>query len=182
MKNNSNTGQLIAYDVVKRDSMRLTNGGMSLEKKLSSDLYNTAHKILPRKYFTSTGVTNTGSDVLISETSSPMDYVLDGVSSPMVHGSSVASISGHTEQGTNLDRAKSMQKLVSFVFKPKVAPIQRTISQMPFFKSIAYAKRLNWMSDLGIYFSNRFKFSFGMQNTLILPTTYNNVDREMKGM
>lgn len=162
--------------------MRLTGGvGMSLEKKITSDFANISQKLLPRKYFSGAG----GTELLFSETSSPMDYAVDGSSSsPMVqHGSSTASISGQPDQGGILvERTKSAQKLASFVFKPKIAPIQRSIVQMPFTKSIAYGKRLNWMSDLGIYFSNRFKFSFGIQNTLILPTTYNNVDREMKGI
>lgn len=150
---------------------------MSTEKKLSLDLCNASHKVLTHKDFSHRdSVGMNGAEIGFSEASSPMDYALqDGMSM----ASSV--INGHPDKGSNSQgTTKSGKKFPSFIFKPKVAPIQSTIYQMPLQKSLAYPKRLNWMSDLGIYFSHRFKLSFGPKNTLIVPISYNNVDREMK--
>lgn len=151
---------------------------MVLKKKLS-DLYNTSPKILPRKNLVCRASTN-NAEMSLSETSSCMDYMLQSNSLFLMPDSSDVSNRNDPDKCNNLESTKSMQKLPSFVFKPKIAPVQQIIVQIPFSRSLAYSKRLHWMSDLGIYYSHRFKLTFGLQNTVILPTTYNNVDREMK--
>lgn len=66
-------------------------------------------------------------------------------------------------------------KAFKFVCKPKVAPIKLRATTVPLPRSIAYEMRDNWIADLGFYKGRSFKLSFGPQNSLVLPSTYNNM-------
>lgn len=71
-------------------------------------------------------------------------------------------------------------KIPAYIIKPKVAQVKSLAVQAPFVKSISYPLKGRWASDLGLFNSRRFKIGFGLQNTLIVPTTENALDRDVK--
>lgn len=70
--------------------------------------------------------------------------------------------------------------MAPFIVRPKVAMVKSLSAQVPLSKSVAYPLRLKWPADLGLYNGHKFKMGFGPQNTLIVPTTRNNLNREIK--
>lgn len=66
-------------------------------------------------------------------------------------------------------------KPFNFVIKPKVAPIKVFATTVPLTRSITKGLHEHWIADLGFYKGRAFKLSFGPQNTLMVPNTYNNL-------
>lgn len=79
-----------------------------------------------------------------------------------------------------MEKYQDEQKLPPLIVKPKVAAVKSMGSLVPLVKSVAFPLRLKWPADLGLYNSRRFKLGFGPQHTLIVPTTRNNLNREIK--
>ncbi|KAH8312552.1 hypothetical protein KR044_011366 [Drosophila immigrans] len=66
-------------------------------------------------------------------------------------------------------------KPFNFVIKPRVAPIKVFASAVPLKRSIALGHFDQWIADLGFYKGRSFKLSFGPQNLLMVPNTFNNL-------
>lgn len=66
-------------------------------------------------------------------------------------------------------------KPFNFVIKPKVAPVKVFASMVPLQRSIAQGNFGHWIADLGFYRGRGFKLSFGPQNTLMVPNSFNNL-------
>lgn len=68
-----------------------------------------------------------------------------------------------------------VMKPFKFVCKPKVASVKVFATTVPLPRSIAHDLRNTWIADLGLYRGRSFKLSFGPQNSLVLPNTFNNL-------
>ncbi|EDV94992.1 nuclear pore complex protein Nup98-Nup96 [Drosophila grimshawi] len=66
-------------------------------------------------------------------------------------------------------------KAFNVVIKPRVAPEKVFASVVPLSRSIAHGLYNGWIADLGFYKGRSFKLSFGPQNTLMVPNTFNNL-------
>ncbi|XP_068154231.1 LOW QUALITY PROTEIN: nuclear pore complex protein Nup98-Nup96 [Drosophila tropicalis] len=75
------------------------------------------------------------------------------------------------------EKEVAMVKPFNFVCKPKVAPRKMLSAIVPLDLSIAYELNRHWVADLGFYRGHSFKLSFGPQNTIMVPNTYNNMRR-----
>ncbi|KAH8418084.1 hypothetical protein KR222_011569 [Zaprionus bogoriensis] len=71
--------------------------------------------------------------------------------------------------------ALGILKTFNFVVKPKVAPVKVFASVVPLQRSIAHSHVEHWIADLGFYKGRGFKLSFGPQNTLMVPNSFNNL-------
>ncbi|XP_065354164.1 nuclear pore complex protein Nup98-Nup96 [Calliphora vicina] len=117
-----------------------------------------------------------------SESSSQVDFN----ASPPLPASSADSASvrsvlkSQEQQQTEMGIYQASNKLPPLLVKPKVASVKSLGSIVPLVKSVAFPLRLKWPADLGLYNSHRFKLGFGPQHTLIVPTTRNNLNREIK--
>ncbi|XP_064549143.1 nuclear pore complex protein Nup98-Nup96 [Drosophila montana] len=132
--------------------------------------------------------TNLWKDAAASETSS--DY---GRQSPLLAVSSSASVTSiirelQSEEASSLAAESIVPaemkapaaslgglKPFNFVIKPKVAPIKVFATTVPLTRSITKGLHEHWIADLGFYKGRSFKLSFGPQNTLMVPNTYNNL-------
>ncbi|XP_036674150.3 nuclear pore complex protein Nup98-Nup96 [Drosophila suzukii] len=103
----------------------------------------------------------------VSEASLMCDAHYEETSS-MATGSIVAAVK---EKKSELAVAKAFK----FVCKPKVAPVKVHATTVPLPRSIAHEMRHKWVADLGFYKGRSFKLSFGPQNSLVLPNTFNNM-------
>uniref|UniRef100_A0A1A9WVG8 Nuclear pore complex protein Nup98-Nup96 n=1 Tax=Glossina brevipalpis TaxID=37001 RepID=A0A1A9WVG8_9MUSC len=118
---------------------------------------------------------------------SSQDFALPS-GSPHLPVSSPASIASNRKTSKNFqhqddddnNKRVSVQKLPPFIVKAKVAPVKSQAFQVPLAKSIAYHLRFKWAADLGLYNSCRFKIGFGPQQTLVVPTTRNNLTHDLK--
>lgn len=73
-----------------------------------------------------------------------------------------------------------MVKLPKFSVRPKVANVKGPAFQVPIANSLAFKLKGIWAADLGLHNYRRFKVGFGPQNTLIVPSTRKNLDREVQ--
>lgn len=71
--------------------------------------------------------------------------------------------------------ALGILKPFNFIIKPKVAPVKVFASMVPLQRSIAQGNYEHWIADLGFYKGRSFKLSFGPQNTLMVPNSFNNL-------
>ncbi|XP_013097409.2 nuclear pore complex protein Nup98-Nup96 [Stomoxys calcitrans] len=124
----------------------------------------------------------------LSETSSQADFVnvMASPPAPASSAGSVISVLKSKEQKSKPIRneteaaAETISKMAPFIVRPKVALVKSLAVQVPLIKSVAYPLRFKWPADLGLYNGRKFKMGFGPQNTMIVPTTRNNLNREIK--
>ncbi|XP_067619448.1 nuclear pore complex protein Nup98-Nup96 isoform X2 [Eurosta solidaginis] len=124
----------------------------------------------------------------LSDVSSQLDFVMQPTSLPPSSAASVISILQEvdTERSSPImygDAVVAPQKLLKmpeFFVKPKVASVKMMAHQVPIAKSLGHNLKGKWASDLGLYNFRRFKLGFGPQNTLIVPTTRQHLDRELQ--
>ncbi|XP_061394699.1 nuclear pore complex protein Nup98-Nup96 [Musca vetustissima] len=124
----------------------------------------------------------------LSETSSQADFgnVLASPPAPASSAGSLISVAkskdAHKTIATDSETAveQVVTKMPPFLVRPKVAMIKSLAAHVPLSKSISYPLRFKWPADLGLYNGRKFKMGFGPQNTLIVPTTRNNLNREIK--
>ncbi|KAL7727665.1 hypothetical protein ACLKA6_013265 [Drosophila palustris] len=126
--------------------------------------------------------TNSWKDAVASETSSEC-----GRQSPIMEDSSgSASVTSiiremQSEETSSMAAEPAEKKVLgglkpfNFVIKPRVAPLKLFASMVPLPRSIAYGHYNHWIADLGFYKGRGFKLSFGPQNMLMVPNTYNNL-------
>uniref|UniRef100_A0A0K8U4G4 Nuclear pore complex protein Nup98-Nup96 n=1 Tax=Bactrocera latifrons TaxID=174628 RepID=A0A0K8U4G4_BACLA len=123
----------------------------------------------------------------LSEASSQLDFVMQNSPLPPSSSGSVMSIMREidTERSTpaaGSDSTAPLQvvKLPKFSVRPKVAIVKGLAQQVPIANSLAFKLKGIWAADLGIHNYRRFKLGFGPQNTLIVPSTHKNLDREVQ--
>ncbi|XP_075145470.1 nuclear pore complex protein Nup98-96 [Haematobia irritans] len=123
----------------------------------------------------------------LSETSSQADFGNVLASPPAPASSAGSIISGsRAKDVTRKARPESdespevVTKIAPFIVRPKVALVKSLAVQAPLMKSLAYPLRFKWPADLGLHNGHKFKMGFGPQNTLIVPTTRNNLNREIQ--
>ncbi|XP_004537879.1 nuclear pore complex protein Nup98-Nup96 [Ceratitis capitata] len=123
----------------------------------------------------------------LSEASSQLDFVMQD--SPLPPSSSVSVLSilreVDTEGSTPAPDSETaqplqLQKLPPFTVKPKVASVKVIAHQVPMAESLAFKLNGKWVADLGLHNFRRFKPGFGPQNTLIVPSTRQNLDHEVQ--
>ncbi|KAH8388442.1 hypothetical protein KR093_006383 [Drosophila rubida] len=66
-------------------------------------------------------------------------------------------------------------KPFNFNIKPRVAPIKVFASTVPLKRSIVLGNFDHWIADLGFYKGRGFKLTFGPQNVLMVPNSFNNL-------
>lgn len=105
-------------------------------------------------------------------------YLFDFLS---YQASSVAAESIKPAQKKSPATSLSGLKPFDFIIKPKVAPIKVCGFSVPLSRSIARDLHEHWVADLGFYKGRGFKLSFGPQNTLMVPNTFNNLRSAHEG-
>lgn len=184
----------LAQDVVGKEphKMQLMKSSLFVEDQGSDediDLQRTCiQPQLKRSHNLYTQDTHMWKDAPVSESSS--DY---GRQSPLLAVSSSASVTSiirdvQSEEASSVaaESIKPAQKKspatslsglkpFDFIIKPKVAPIKVCGFSVPLSRSIARDLHEHWVADLGFYKGRGFKLSFGPQNTLMVPNTFNNL-------
>ncbi|KAH8278767.1 hypothetical protein KR018_008952 [Drosophila ironensis] len=79
-----------------------------------------------------------------------------------------------TGSNVPIEKPTSRVKPFKFVYKPRVASIKVFANTVPLSRSIAKDLHTGWVADLGLYRGRSFKLSFGPNNMLLMPTTFNN--------
>ncbi|XP_017084133.2 nuclear pore complex protein Nup98-Nup96 [Drosophila eugracilis] len=122
-----------------------------------------------------------------SESSSQYDFGHPSPALPVSSSVSEASLmcDAHYEETSSMgtgsivtavkEKKTESTKAFKFVCKPKVAPVKVHATTVPLPRSIAHKMRDMWIADLGFYKGRSFKLSFGPQNSLVIPSTFNNM-------